>query len=227
MRNRVEMNFEDWEPIYHEIISEFGFSQQNDELAAKILASAVSRFEFDYEELIAKKMRKIATICGDADSLPHHLKKFGIHGTLIAADDATSVLIREGFVPDFIVTDLDGDLPTLLQANIKGSILVVHAHGDNISKIRDWISLFSFPIIPTVQCKPFAPLRNYGGFTDGDRAVILARSFGAKHIYLLGFDFANPKKKIGKDINIKLQKLAWARRLIFDLNPPGFCLSIP
>ena len=30
---------------------------------------------------------------------------------------------------------------------------------------------------------------NFGGFTDGDRAVFLAEELGAKKIFLIGFDF--------------------------------------
>ncbi|MEZ5336103.1 MAG: hypothetical protein R2741_13165 [Methanolobus sp.] len=50
---------------------------------------------------------------------------------------------------------------------------------------------------------------NFGGFSDGDRCVYLAKEFGAASITLIGFDFddlyVNPVKK---------KKLKWARLLI-------------
>jgi uncharacterized Rossmann fold enzyme len=61
----------------------------------------------------------------------------------------------------------------------------------------------------TVQCQPSEGIYNFGGFTDGDRAVFLAKEMGAASIDLLGCDFddqsVTPRKK---------KKLAWARKLI-------------
>jgi len=50
---------------------------------------------------------------------------------------------------------------------------------------------------------------NFGGFTDGDRCVFLAKALGAAEIKLVGFDYddesVTPRKR---------KKLAWAKRLI-------------
>jgi len=43
--------------------------------------------------------------------------------------------------------------------------------------------------IGTTQLKPFGKLHNFGGFTDGDRAVCLAEHFKAGLIILAGMDF--------------------------------------
>ena len=45
------------------------------------------------------------------------------------------------------------------------------------------------PVIGTTQIEPISDVYNFGGFTDGDRAVFLAEHFGAKEIELVGFDF--------------------------------------
>ena len=79
----------------------------------------------------------------------------------------------------------------------------------------------------TTQSFQFGKVRDYGGFTDGDRAVELARHFGTTDILLLGFDFGNPKKKEKGDVQVKLRKLFWAHHIIFDLNPPQVRLSRP
>ncbi len=60
-------------------------------------------------------------------------------------------------------------------------------------------------------------LYNFGGFTDGDRAVFLAHHFGSRSIQLLGFDFENVGEKPNCDEKTKLKKLGWAKRLITSL----------
>jgi hypothetical protein len=89
-----------------------------------------------------------------------------------------------------------------------GCTVVVHAHGDNLEALESYVPLLD-RIIGTVQCRPPEGLYNFGGFTDGDRAVFLAREMGAASIELVGFDFEDqsvtPRKK---------KKLAWAKKLI-------------
>ena len=40
--------------------------------------------------------------------------------------------MEENIVPHIIVTDLDGKLEDILNANSQGAFLVVHAHGNNL-----------------------------------------------------------------------------------------------
>ena len=61
---------------------------------------------------------------------------------------------------------------------------------------------------------PQKKVKNYGGFTDGDRAVLLSEHFSASKIVLIGFDFDHPRDKDGTSYDVKLRKLAWAKRLI-------------
>ena len=111
-------------------------------------------------------------------------------------------------MPDIVVTDLDGPFPAILKANQMGSIVVVHAHGDNLDALNRYVPQLE-RIIGTVQCHPPPGLYNFGGFTDGDRCVFLAKELRAASINLVGFDFEDesvtPRKK---------KKLAWAKRLI-------------
>lgn len=44
-------------------------------------------------------------------------------------------------------------------------------------------------VIGTAQVLPFGKINLFGGFTDGDRAVIIAKKFGASSIILYGMDF--------------------------------------
>ena len=221
------MRFEDWEPIYHQIINEFGFSRSEDERAAQVLDGLLADLELCDEDCIARCVDEDVTVCGDSATLGLHLRSMGTIGRVISADGATRVLMDSGIRPDMIVTDLDGDIDSQVEANRRGSVAVVHAHGDNIAALEKYVRRLEGPVAGTTQSMPFGRLHNFGGFTDGDRAVALARHFGAKRIRLLGFDFKQPKSKEGREGAIKARKLEWARAMIFDLNPPGTCLSIP
>ncbi|MBI0581525.1 MAG: hypothetical protein JET69_00735, partial [Methanomassiliicoccales archaeon] len=96
---------------------------------------------------------------------------------------------------------------------------------DNIPALERYVPWFTGPLTPTTQGRPFDGVYNFGGFTDGDRAVMLARHFGARMIRLAGFDFDDPRPKAGKDPEVKRRKLREARRLIWDLNPGDVVLS--
>jgi len=86
---------------------------------------------------------------------------------------------------------------------------VIHAHGDNMPLIRHWTQKFTGPVVGTAQSRPIPPLHNFGGFTDGDRAVYAADHLGAARIIIIGFDLDDP------DVDfIKRAKLQWARRLL-------------
>ena len=83
--------------------------------------------------------------------------------------------------------------------------------------------LFKGPVVLTTQSVPENTVLNFGGFTDGDRAVCIAQELGARRVLLEGFDFEHPNPKPGSDPAVKLRKLAWAERIIHGLSP---CLSL-
>ena len=66
--------------------------------------------------------------------------------------------------------------------------MVVHAHGDNIPLLKHWVPRFTGPLVATTQSTPLPHVHNFGGFTDGDRAVFAADELGAASITLVGFD---------------------------------------
>ena len=133
----------------------------------------------------------------------------------IAANGATSALLKNNVLPEIIVTDLDGKVSDQLLANSRGSITIIHAHGDNIDNIKKFVLEFKGYIVGTTQIdpKPYENIHNFGGFTDGDRAVYLADYFHAKKIYLLGFDFGGEVGKYSFSANKdkKLKKLKWCK----------------
>jgi len=212
------LRFKEWEPIYAEILNEFGFSMEMDEEAALLLSRLAPVERLSDEHTLSELIEENVTVIGDAPGLANQIVEFPIGGTVIAADGATSVCLEAGVLPQIVVTDLDGLVLDQIEANRRGSLVIIHAHGDNIDALRRYVPRFEGKIMITTQSKPFDPLFNWGGFTDGDRAVIMAIHYGARSIDLMGFDFDNPRRKTGMDMMVKRKKLAWARRLIFDLH---------
>ena len=213
------MEFSEWEPIYLEIIESFGFSRDDDEKSAQTLADLCrGRKTISPERL---RITGEATVCGCGYNLEDDLLEYGIRGKLIAADGSVSRIDTQ---PDIIVTDLDGCIQREIEANARGSVAVIHGHGDNIDLLKKYVPLFNGLILPTVQCRPLEGLFNFGGFTDGDRAVVLAKSLGAEKVHLRGFDFSNPYVKAGKDLEIKRKKLLWAKKIIEMVSPESLTL---
>ena len=113
----------------------------------------------------------------------------------------------------------------LKKAVDKGSLILIHAHGDNLQEIEQLAPKLKNKI-GTVQVKPFGLVRNFGGFTDGDRCVFLAEHFKASKILLFGFDYGAIVGKFSKVSHehdyeaseIKQAKLNIARDLIQDLS---------
>jgi hypothetical protein len=208
------MDFKDWEPLYEEILEDFGFSREADEGAARLLENLLIMQSLEspatLENLI---LGKAVLVCGNAPSLGKELDELDVADYIvIAADGATAVLLGRGIVPAVIVTDLDGDVEREIEANMQGSVAVIHAHGDNTDKLLRYVPRFS-KVIGTTQAAPFGNIRNFGGFTDGDRAVYLARHFNASGITLAGFDFDDDA--VGE---MKQKKLRWAYRLLRRLS---------
>jgi hypothetical protein len=201
------LDFKDWEPIYEQIIDDFGFRREEDENAASLLANLLPAISSEYPETLDRLLRgKEVLVCGNASTLEAELDKLKLQDyVIIVADGAASVLIGRKIIPEIIVTDLDGDVEKEIVANQQGSIMVVHAHGDNTDKLLKYVPLLS-KVIGTTQSEPFGNIYNFGGFTDGDRAVFLAHHFGASGITLAGFDFDDDS---AGDIKKKKLKLAY------------------
>ncbi|VVB87193.1 6-hydroxymethyl-7,8-dihydropterin pyrophosphokinase [uncultured archaeon] len=202
------MDFKQWEPIYKEILLDFGWSREKDEEAAKMLSQLLAGKPGNLSTLRKKVQGKDVLVCGNALTLSNDLDRINTSKyVIIAADGATSTLLEKGIVPDIIVTDLDGYIPDEMEANRKGAFMVVHAHGDNMSRLDAVRSMVD--IIGTTQAAPLDNVYNFGGLSDGDRSVFLAHEFGARTITLAGFEFGDQKVT-----EMKKKKLKWARKLI-------------
>ena len=59
-------------------------------------------------------------------------------------------------------------MDSILKSNELGSVIVVHAHGDNIDKLEKYVKNLKNILGSTQTTEKFKFLINYGGFTDGD-----------------------------------------------------------
>ena len=199
------MRFEEWEPLYTEIVTELGLDRTKDEEAAMVLAILAVRDDLPLLETLCRG--RTVTVCGNAPRLERELPL--VQGSVFAADAAADVLDAHGRRIDAVFTDLDGATDLFLELNKNGTVMVVHAHGDNIPLIRHWVPRFTGPFVATTQTRPLPGVHNWGGFTDGDRAVFAAHALGAREIILAGFDLDDPRVD-----PFKRGKLRIARRLL-------------
>ena len=221
------MEFGLWEKYYTEILDDFGFSREKDEKSAKLLDEILSTEGCltlnDLAEIVGFSDKFI--VFGAGPSLKEHVlmlkENYDLKDyVLVSADGATTALIEERIAPDIVATDLDGNIDDILLANIRGANVVIHAHGDNIENIASMTPFFN-NILGTTQAQPVGNLYNFGGFTDGDRAMFLAVALGASQIILAGMDFGDivtrysrPKLEnaLEKADDFKKKKLLYAER---------------
>ncbi len=213
------MKFVDWFPYYQDIRRQFGYSTETDQQAADVLSKLIRRKALDIKILRRKIEGKQIIVIGAGKSLESStafLKK-NKKSVKIVADGAVQALIERKIKPDIVVTDLDGNLSFLYEAERIGAIMVVHAHGDNIDKLKKVIPKFKH-VIGSTQMMPVKNVYNFGGFTDGDRCAFLAEEFGAGEIILVGMDFGREigrySKDFIKDPKLKMEKMRVARKLL-------------
>ena len=219
------MNFtlDDWLPWYNRILEAFGYNQREDQRAADLLSRLLegrAGQAADLRKLIAGKP---VLVFGAGPSLEDNLRAVMKEGLLqrtvtIVADGATTAFIQIAkTAPNLIVTDLDGIISDIILAQRLGTIVVIHAHGDNIDKLKKYVPEFPLAIGST-QAHPRLNVHNFLGFTDGDRAVFLAAGMGAKLIALAGMNFGYTVGKYSKmqvaSIEVKRKKLQIGKELL-------------
>ena len=168
------MTIRGWKTKFNEIRKEFGYSEKEDLISAKklnlLLKTKNSKKQF--QDMIKGKT---IFIIGAGPSLSKSLKhiKKSKNITKIVADGAVRALLEKNIRPDILVTDLDGDIESIKKIGKTKIPIIVHAHGDNSNRLEIVKKLSN--VTGTTQTREFGKLKNYGGFTDGDRCVFLAR----------------------------------------------------
>jgi len=226
-----EMNLRDpmtWLHIYSMIRSDLGFDEGSDCAAATLLDTLLSTqqggsIEEPLESLRSMLQGASVLVVGAGPSCIRCREIRKSYDVVICADGAIRCCIYSGVKPDIVVTDLDG--VTGFEGLLRNTIVVVHAHGDNMQLLSTSLPLIlkvSKGVIGTSQCLVSSRVRIFGGFTDGDRAAYLASYFNAQHIGLAGFDFSGVVGRYSKPhmtnemyaSPLKSRKLKWARILL-------------
>lgn len=207
--------FKDW---YFKIINDFNFDYNKDYRAREYLSKVLDlkakewhldEIIFSFQKRIQEKSNIFIYGCGPSlevtvDYIIENLGMSIFGKSINLAADGAAVFLKEKLIPvDAIFTDLDGI--TSSEFNYP-DFLIIHAHGDNIKKIRSFKqNIIKFQnLIGTTQVEPNKNVINPGGFTDGDRILFFLRTMLApfNKLYLIGMDFKNIIGKYSK-LNIK------------------------
>lgn len=189
------MRYRHWAPEYERIQAEFGFSLEKERRASERLVELLPKPALQRaEQRIRARIRgREVIVVGLAPRLGAPpvwmLPRTAEPPALVVADGAAERCLAGGLVPDVVVTDLDGPIPSEVTANARGALVLIHAHGDNVDSLERWTPQFPGELAGSWAGTPERGLVNFGGFTDGDRAAYLAEFVGAPRILLYGFDF--------------------------------------
>jgi len=202
-----------------------GYDASADMESARTLSDLLSRRAQDnhstLDDVAALIKGRDVAVLGDGPDAMKAVREMDGDRVLICADGAATASLATGRNPEIIVTDLDGPMADQVECSHRGTLMVVHAHGDNTSAIRFWVPKFHGKVLGTTQGPPLENVWDFGGFTDGDRATFLAHHHGAASIELWGFDFAEPGPNTHPgSVEKKRRKLRWALGLLALLEDP-------
>ena len=193
-----------WWKFQDEINSQFNFSEVREEIAARL----VSRLNYTKSSLQSAFVNREFVLVGagltESDTLPEK--------NLIVADGALRGCLNRDIVPEWVISDLDGYISDILWASQNGSKIIIHAHGDNLARVSLYSNQINPECITTTYPSPHTSC--WGGFTDGDRSVMMCLSLGSKSVKLVGFNFEEVGTFTGEYSPRKLEKLQWAKKII-------------
>lgn len=216
------LSLNEWMKIYEKISSLLNLSYEEDSRATELLSVLLRNKAVDIETIknIIKNKHVVVigagpTVLEDLESIKKIERKNLVFITCNGATKAFLEVFETN--PDIIVTDFDGYPKEQILCNKQGSIIVAHAHGDNKDQIITYIPKLT-KVIGSTQVRPFENVYNFGGFTDGDRAVFLSGHFNPKSITLIGMGLTSEVGKYSKPIIFdrtkKLEKLKIAKELL-------------
>lgn len=201
------MEFDEWEPAYDAIRQDFGYDRRADTRARDVLADLTQ--PFDRSRLTGFRDATVAVV-GPTPEFPDAIDTLDAVDCVIAASSAAHVLADTPVQVDLMVTDLDKTPATARTLTESGTPVAVHGHGDNIPLLEAQVPTFDTRhVLATTQVEPEGPVRNFGGFTDGDRGAFIADACDASTLRFVGWDFDDPDVRPEKR-----RKLAWAARLL-------------
>ncbi|MFW9955390.1 MAG: 6-hydroxymethylpterin diphosphokinase MptE-like protein [Candidatus Thorarchaeota archaeon] len=197
------MLWNDWKPFYFSIVEQLGIDPCKDREATVVLGRLLENSNpstlLDRLEMIRNRD---VVVFGGGPSLENHIKivlsnSQNSDTIFMAADGAVTALLEQDLICDFVVTDLDGNKSDILKSIREGTTAIVHAHGDNIPALYDFIPRVE-DVLGSTQVEPLSNVFLWGGFTDGDRACYIASHYSPRRIILAGMDFGQSVGKWSK-----------------------------
>ena len=193
-----------WWKFQDQINTQFNFSRTREEVATRMVAHSGFLKSSISDYFRGRDLVLVGAAINQSLLIPNSY--------LIVADGALRACLERDIIPELIISDLDGYLPDIVWATQNGSKIIIHAHGDNISRVHQYSAKLN-PICMT-STYPSDSTFCWGGFTDGDRATMMSLSLGCTSIKLLGFDFNKVGSFSGEYSPRKMDKLFWAQRII-------------
>ncbi|MBN1330589.1 MAG: DUF115 domain-containing protein [Candidatus Heimdallarchaeota archaeon] len=220
MKKYLSLSKED----YNQICMKLAIDPKTDSLVTRYLSRRLNwvKIYLSIRVLRSRLKNKKALIFGAGPSLPETITKISSFIStnrkklaIIAADGALKALQENNISTDVVVTDLDGSISAICDCLKQNCFIVIHSHGDNLPKLKAVNKLLSqIGVIGSTQGKPTCKVKNFGGFTDGDRAAHFAANFGVSSIILLAFDFGSRVGKYSKPDLYQNDFLAPDRKLV-------------
>ena len=193
-----------WWKFQEEISVQFDFSKIREDVASRLVSDIKQNISSIRECIEKKDLILVGAGLQKGTSIPS--------SNVIVADGALRACLEQDILPSLIVTDLDGYIPDILWARKKGSKVIVHAHGDNIARVFQYLSDINPNCITTTY--PSASSNCWGGFTDGDRALMMSLSLNCNSVKMIGFNYNIIGNYSGDYSPRKLEKLLWAQKIV-------------
>lgn len=193
-----------WWSLQEEISEQFSFSKDRESVASSLVSNSKSNISLIRKRIENKDLILVGAGIQEDTDIPN--------SNVIVADGALRACSERNIIPSIVITDLDGYIPEILLASKQGSEIIVHAHGDNIARVFQYLPEINPSCITTTY--PSTSNQCWGGFTDGDRALMMSLSLNCKTVKMVGFDYSVVGDYSGDYSPRKLEKLAWARKIV-------------
>ena len=193
-----------WWKFQEEISVQFDFSKIREDVASRLVSDIKQNISSIRECIEKKDLILVGAGLQKGTYIPS--------SNVIVADGALRACLEQDILPSLIVTDLDGYIPDILWARKKGSKVILHAHGDNIARVFQYLSDINPNCITTTY--PSASSNCWGGFTDGDRALMMSLSLNCNSVKMIGFNYNIIGNYSGDYSPRKLEKLLWAQKIV-------------
>ena len=193
-----------WWKFQEEISVQFDFSKIREDVASRLVSDIKQNISSIRKCIEKKDLILVGAGLQKGTYIPS--------SNVIVADGALRACLEQDILPSLIVTDLDGYIPDLLWARKKGSKVILHAHGDNIARVFQYLSDINPNCITTTY--PSASSNCWGGFTDGDRALMMSLSLNCNSVKMIGFNYNIIGNYSGDYSPRKLEKLLWAQKIV-------------